>query len=207
MKEHPILFSTPMVQAILEGRKTQTRRIINCKKKIENPKFGFTAFTPKGSVSVRGKHESGEYGESFIKCPFGQVGDVLWVRETSIVNKNACRRFFVADGYHRSKSEETGKYFPHEKMVPSIFMPRMAARIFLKITKIRVERLQDISEADAKAEGAPCLVTDDNCESFWESLDGSFIGGFYKVWEKINGAASWDTNPFVWVIEFKKSTI
>ena len=82
MKERPILFSTPMVQAILTGTKTQTRRLVKFgNKTIQNPEFGFTSFSPDGSISVRGYHmPSGEYGESFIKMPW-QVGDLLWVRE------------------------------------------------------------------------------------------------------------------------------
>jgi hypothetical protein len=148
MKERPILFSAPMVRAILDGRKTQTRRVI--KEKL-----------------MRGE------GAHVNNCQYGKPGDRLWVRETFCYHDYLARYLYKADGV-------TGV-----KWKPSIFMPRIASRIMLEITGIRVERLQDISEEDAIAEGWPK-------SSDW----------YRSLWESINGQGSWVLNPWVWVIEF-----
>lgn len=185
MKEHPILFSTPMVQAILEGRKTQTRRVVKMKKQITDPAFGYTAFTPKNHISVRGIHANGQYGESFFKCPYGQPGDLLYVRETFTP--------YRTDKY-LYKADEI--LLINGAWKPSIHMPKAAARIWLEVEEVKVEWLQDISEEDAKEEGVtPDLATD--------HPKGVYYTAFSDLWTKINGNGSWISNPWVWVIKFK----
>lgn len=186
MKTKPILFSTPMVLAILQGRKTQTRRVIKYSKKIENPKIGFSIFTDVGEFEVRGVHENGQYGSSFFKMPY-QTGDIMWVRETWRDNNG------MPTGYrfeYKATALEDGSPID-EPWKPSIFMPKEACRIFLKVTKVRIERLQDISNSDIVSEGAAdfgCVTKKLN----WQLL-----------WEKINGKDSWNENPYVFVYDFE----
>jgi len=136
MKQTPILFNTQMVQAILEGRKTHTRRLVkDCSAK---------------HLSMRQKKAIGESGRNYI-CPYGQVGDVLWVRETylNFNSKNEKPNYvYKADHPNFHVNFASG-----ERWKPSIHMPKAACRIWLKITNVRVERLKDISEADAIKEG------------------------------------------------------
>lgn len=187
VKERPILFSGPMVQAILSGRKTQTRRVIK----------------GKGTWSVEEADDfsnrkwpgfQDEYGTwTDMECPYGYPTDRLWVRETHYVesagNQDEVGRFVV----YRS----TDKDAPVSKWTPSIHMPRWASRITLEIKAVRVERLQDISEEDAKAEGVK--------ESIVLPGDrGSFVPAFGNLWCEINGVHSWASNPWVWVISFKR---
>ncbi len=204
MKERPILFSGPMVRAILEGRKTQTRRVLK-----EKPPTGM-------DLSILN-------GEGEWICPYGKVGERLWVRENHYLYGEWIRDGKTQTGKDKflflktewmapmfldnppkdicpPKSRRDGWY-----KKPSIHMRQSYSRISLKITDIRVERLQDISEEDAIAEGVygPCR-------------DGGFIGtqgfincstasgAFREIWYSINGKGSWDLNPWVWVIGFKK---
>ena len=167
MKELPILFSGPMVRAIIAGRKTQTRRII------------------KPQPQPNGKRL--ERGVSPWVC-----GDHLWVRETfSIPFKGALQWVYRADGAA-----------PFGKWKPSIFMPRAFSRLTLEIISVRVERLQQISGADAVAEGINCE------EPFKVPYCGEYVATaklrYRHLWESINGAGSWAENPWVWVIGFKK---
>lgn len=172
MKERPILFSAPMVRAILEGCKTQTRRMVKTK-----------AMTT-------------------TICPYGCAGDRLWVKET----------FGIA--YELAK----GKIAPIEDIVyranprdqsspllwkPSIFMRREYSRITLEIVSVRVERLQDISDLDACAEGADGPQPTFQAGDVGESGPESFIAGYRQIWESINGKGSWAKNPWVWRVEFK----
>lgn len=188
MKEKPILFSAPMVRAILEGRKTQTRRIVKNAPLLRN-----------------GSLHGNDYLEFVKQCPFGNVGDQLWVREAWAPHADMPRAaIYRCDAGGDYQDNVT----PNFRWRPSIHMPRWASRITLEITGVRVERLQDISEEDAKAEGA---------EQFWgeperygEQLeyewypDKSYVVGCRDLWQSINGVASWDENPWVWVIEFKR---
>lgn len=194
MKERPIIFSGPMVRAILEGRKTQTRRV------MKTPPDTF-----EDAASV------------LSACPFGKAGDRLWVRETWSV---------YTDGHARGKGDEVILYraddsaywnmHPLEHMEaefnplrdacdfspkwrPSIHMPRWASRITLEIASVRVELLQAISEADAKAEG----TTPDR---YTDHPRGIYYTAFAELWKSINGPDSWSLNPWVWVIEFEKVT-
>lgn len=183
MKFIPILFSTPMVQAILEGRKTHTRRITKIQSLHErvisldgkNEK-GWMAY-PEGAIS-RGK---------FVKCPYGQPGDVLWVRE------KWCRNA-VPTGwpYHYHAGNDTFSQPENETWKPSIHMPKAACRIFLQVNSIRVERLHQINEMDAISEGI-----------VHRSMNDPKIE-FQHLWQLINGEESWNANPWVWVVEFER---
>lgn len=178
MKERPILFKGEMVKAILDGRKTQTRRI--------SKEF------PEGHDGIL-KRVPNQKG-----CRHGEVGDRLWVKETWRPDDYAPEDTI----YQADISEEVlaeGKGIITWK--PSIHMSRKRSRLDLEITGLRVERLQDISEHDAYCEGVQ--LTDDftGCA---EDLNGSYITAYEYLWKQINGEKSWDENPWVWVIEFKR---
>lgn len=183
-----ILFNTEMVRAILDGRKTCTRMIV--KDGIpDDAMWGYTAFTPKGYISCRGVYADG-YGEGFFKLPY-QPEDILYVRETwgHPISLNSNKQYvFRAD-----KIAESG--FKNDSHIwhPSIHMPKEAARIWLKVTDVRVERLQDMTDDDAEAEG---------CFDYT-----STALGFPDVWDSTIKKSDvdrygWDVNPWVWVIEF-----
>ena len=189
-RERPILFSAPMVRALLDGRKTQTRRIIK-RTALEWLEEGFT---PEFVA---------EPGNAAI-CPFGKPGDRLWVREAWSAEWSwrhekprdiipAAPIWYWADGDPAERDWTRPK--------PSIHMPRWASRITLEVTEVRVERLQDISEADATAEGSkePSLVP--IIGACWSERDA-----YAKLWEHINGPGSWDANPWVWAVSFKVIT-
>lgn len=201
MKERPMLFSGPMVRAILEDRKTQTRRIV----------------TNESLISLR---PDGTPGKVQKRCPYGQPGDRLWVKETfriwqdedscfegpiggNLCNPGVRRRMLKRTEYRASSQNAEGIGWR-----PSIFMTRWLSRITLEITGVRVERLHDISEADAIAEGIE-RVPMPSGESCWRDyLDGGIlsraVSSYATLWASINGRASWSSNPFVWVVEFKK---
>jgi hypothetical protein len=165
MKERPILFSGPMVRAILEGRKTQTRRIVK----------------PQPLCIA-----SGEWIMNGSACKYGKPGDRLWVRETWWAPRDDVRGEYKRE-YIKYAATLDGMGQPTWK--PSIHMPRWASRINLEVVSVRVERLQNISEEDARAEG----IWQPNWPLSWRQL-----------WESINGAGSWEANPWVWVVEFKR---
>lgn len=202
MRELPILFQTEMVQAILAGRKTMTRRLLKNDKEVKNALFGYTAFTPDRHISVRGLHKNGEYGESFVKCPYGKAGDVLWVRE-------AFNRFFEGGPenyvYKATWKAQNGDM----KWKPSIHMPKEAARIWLKVVSVKGERAQDISEEDALREGIMQCTKDGNLYKYglelwrWQDWHKTAKEAFKHLWVLINGQESWDANPWVWVIEYE----
>jgi len=190
MKERPILFSTEMVQAVLDGRKTQTRRV------VKNQDM----FMVKdiGSVKLR-PCEIKDHTQIDLKCPYGQVGDKLWVRETwwgkpAIPEKNP-KIIYKADD-------------PQAPLCwrPSIFMPKKYSRITLEITDIRVERVQDITYGDIFREG----VNVKNYKEF-DGADNQFAQcqfaneKFIELWDSINEKRgySWNVNPWVWVVCFK----
>lgn len=188
MKEKPILFSGPMVRAILEGRKTQTRRVVKR--------------NASGRVELRGKQWHIEDPNAIKACPYGQPGERLWVKETHQWCECCGSVDYAADvnrpNQCRSCDHSLGKWRP------SIFMFRRSSRITLEIVAVRVERLQEISEADAIAEGIERSGSD------WESYDKRFDrfmmaeSSYRSLWESINGEGSWAANPWVWVVEFKK---
>ncbi len=204
-KERPILFSGPMVKAILEGRKTQTRRVMN------NRHFNvfWVDETAKGVAPYwryEDSHGSGPFKPEdyqlygFPRCPYGQAGDRLWVRETWAPHPTVRKAerdskiFYRADCRPRTSDES------HCDWRPSIHMPRWASRITLEIVSVRVERLQGISEDDAKAEGVLSLP-----DATLKPVDGSARLQFAALWDSINAGRGfgWNVNPWVWVIEFK----
>jgi hypothetical protein len=202
MKAHPILFSAPMIHALLEGRKTQTRRIIKGKNIF---------ISASGAVMDMADGHIKE-----IKFPYGEQGGYLWVRETWYCDHYKVQRglsfkevpdarellYYRATDCDKNGSCYTG--FSGETMdVPwnsSIHMPRWASRLTLKMTGMKVEQLQDISEADAKAEGVQVRDIFYPDES---RTDYSYCHQFRLLWESINGEGSWDLNPWVWVPEFE----
>jgi hypothetical protein len=194
-KFHPILFSTPMVHAILEGRKTQTRRTKGLEKINITPDLW--RIEKLNSFFAKIDDEAG-FDLKLLKSPYN-VGDVFWVRETFTEWPKGDFQFYASTAL----GEELGKW------KPSIHMPKEACRIFLKIKSIRVERLQDISWIDADSEG---VKNDGFFEGLYNYLDYlqnifhfiSPIRSFMTLWQSINGKESWDTNPFVWVYEFEQ---
>lgn len=201
MKSHPILFSAPMVRALLAGTKTQTRRLV--KPQPESAFEGPVIYHP--TVIRRGMEEPGgpvmgiycPHGEWGTKCPYGQPGDQLWVRETWQAVRPWSVGYVLCEPDHpeaeihfRATAEACVPELPWR---PSIFMPRKASRITLEVTSIRVERLNDISPKDAEAEGVG------------SGLSG--IGACYsygQLWESIHGPGSWSANPLVWVVGFSQ---
>lgn len=221
MSVKPILFNTEMVRAILDGRKSCTRRIV--KGFIpNNAVWGYTAFTPKGCISCRGTFADG-YGEKIFKLPY-QPGDILYVRETwhkytKRVGEGESCHLAEFYGYKASiaNSEDA-----NELWRPSIHMPKEAARIWLKVTDVRVERLQEITEDQTEEEGflftPPCLhLTGENycdidgqCTSKIKYCDMRAGELFGKVlWNSTIKKSDldcygWDADPWVWVIEFER---
>lgn len=213
-KERPILFSTPMVQAILEGRKMQTRRIVKDDRLNPTQPDGqwvrdldYIRFWD-GHAKFCEKHN--HIYEAYVKCPYGQIGDILWVRETWV---NTCDLPCSEDDEepeYSYKADCPSETIPHIVWRPSIFMPKDACRIKLEITDIRVERLGEISEEDAIAEGIEVV----NVLTYDTPLYKNYLpvppsdgfqhspSSFKSLWTKING--SYDPNVWVWVIEFKR---
>lgn len=214
MKERAILFTGAMVRAILNGTKTQTRRVVKGVDPVEDLKFGSADGTRQRRVC------SGAYGP-WVKSPYGQPGDRLWVRETwrphcagpisAAFPLGTCVKFRADDALMKPATwtNEQGAWCEaHEedtKWRPSIFMPRWASRITLEIVTVRVERLQDISEADALAEGVPPIDTqvvqsDGSIKLFRLSSRNLY----QSLWNQIHGPGAWDTNPWVWVVGFRR---
>lgn len=195
MKERGMIFNGEMVRAILDGRKTQTRRPIKWKQ---------TRFTEIGEREDGSKwpwSEDAEHACDFWHpCPFGAVGDRIWVRETW--NKYGGLLTYRAD--HDWIDDMRKETVCTAKWVPSIHMPRWASRILLEITNVRVERLNAISQADAIAEGAPPSHPSIDCVSQEYGFPDFSRSWFGQTWQHIYGEESWDANPWVWVIEFKR---
>lgn len=225
IKERPILFSIQMVLALLERRKTQTRRVVKpqppfgCSYEINGARSHALCFqTEYGTKTAEAVwvNPTAKSTDHRLPCPYGHPGDRIWVKETH----------FSWGKWVRNGRTKTGKpawrfkaLAPNERKVlyvagepialpekikrtdiawhkrPSIFMPRWASRITLELTSVKVERLGDISHKDALAEGVEYDVS---------NLDGSPLARFKKLWESINGKGSWDKNPWVWKIEFKR---
>jgi len=222
MSEKPILFSAPMVRAILDGRKTQTRRIM--KPQPVGPVF--IATDPKTPRYCLPYNETLTMGGLAMRCPYGQPGDRLWVRETwryrDWTDDGEPEIEFLADGGSRlvfghkippewgdrlsdiwAGLSDPSNYAIDQRAAdrrwrPAIHMPRWASRITLEITGIRVEMLQDISEADALAEGIDPKFPQD------EQVANAAMMRYADIWESINGPGSWAANPWVWVVEFRR---
>lgn len=208
MKERGILFSAPMVRALLAGTKTQTRRLMKPQPELVPDEkllgrrpgsWWWPSRTYQSMIDVPGEVTD-------TCCPYGERGDRLWVRETFCLahpdyhnEGDGLGRPVRDDGrwcFYRATDPdvESGDKEGASPWRPSIFMPRWASRITLEVTSVRVERVQDISEADARAEGVEPLQMD----------GGSYIPRYEGLWCQINGAGSWAANPWVWVVEFRR---
>lgn len=204
MKEIPILFSTPMVKAILDGRKSQTRRIV----KLPKGDYPNSWIGGKLENNIALFYNSTNDRSADIKCPYGKPGDILWVRETysvlepeHIISGKRADRFVYKADMKTNEAEETRREYikmgyPYQ-WKSSRFMPREACRIKLLIEDIGVEKLKDISDEDCQAEGLTAPFITDHPKGGW-------YVAYKTLWESINGKGSWDANPFVWVIKFKK---
>jgi len=203
-KERPILYSTPMVQSLLDDIKKMTRRINGLAKVNSNPEDWEYVRFYDGYAKFCENHN--HINELYLKCPYGKVGDILWVRETW----NERSEHAISLGFEKFFYKAGWIGCTEKGWKPSIFMPKDACRIRLEITDIRVERLQDISEEDAKNEGAYRGILRDgpNTEKGQFHLEfnvhGYYKTGFEFIWKVINGKESWNANPWVWVILFKK---
>jgi len=196
MRERPILFGGEMVRAILGGRKTQTRRVIN-----PQPEWQLTAPRVVDGKWLFGSIALG-YTQDVWRCPYGKPGDHLWVRETwaasmmvddwkpsEIVPEDVSWWYKAGEPHHVWEGDAQGKWRP------SIFMPRWASRITLEVTAVRVERVQDTKPIDALKEGIE--VGDD--------YGPEYVARFARLWDEINAKRgyAWDNNPWVWVVEFE----
>ncbi|EAT9205132.1 hypothetical protein FXF31_21545 [Salmonella enterica] len=209
MKERGMIFNAEMVNAILSGRKTQTRRPIKWKQ------TRFTEIAERDDGSLWPWAEDCERGgDIWFACPYGEIGDRIWVRETwQVIHDHIDESSHVEDRtYAPSIPKEKDRYwhtvyaehfgdesredrgFPWR---PAIHMPRWASRILLEITDVRVERLRDLSEEDAKSEGI--IPSAGGVLPGWE-----YRINFRDLWMDIYGTDNWEANPWVWVIEFKR---
>jgi len=209
-----------MVRAILEGRKSMTRRIVKCREeiaclgtaadwnagKLDERMPDWETWGPKSGAQVF----VGKHGNIFsLNCPYGVPGDRLWVREKFDFfpcGMTECEIFYWADGssQKRTPPNDYNPYlYPNERVRPSIHMPRWASRITLEIASVRVERVKEISGPDCIAEGVNKLTRIDD----GPPLDGNpwreQKAAFRALWESIHGPGSWELNPWVWVIEFR----
>ncbi len=203
-RERPILFSGPMVRAILDGRKTVTRRVMAPQPTWINEAAGSYVSRASGRFYAPRDEWLHWRGERVTpndpRCPFGQPGDRLWVRETfNRTNPGGADGVFYyrADGQFPA-AIGGGGFHGTEAWKPSIHMPRWASRILLEITAVRVERLNDISCEQARAEGYPA---DREAETGGSDMDAWLW--FRSQWDAIAGQGSYNENPWVWVVEFK----
>jgi hypothetical protein len=240
MTDRPILFSAPMVRALLAGTKTQTRRIVKwgsvhmkgCSPEVCGAD-GYDTVTDRAITRVAWTPKT----LAMLVCPYGQAGDRLWVRETfrspskhivAYAADGTCGAW-MGDGdggrmFHRhgqviidpSDGGQFGVKKYGSRWVPSIHMPRWASRITLEITGVRVERLQEISAADAIADGidiAPhhpgmyeAVLADNGKGSRIVCAVDDPTEAYCALWNMINGSGAWAANPWVWVVEFKRVT-
>jgi len=219
MKERPILFSAPMVRAILEGRKTMTRRVVKPQPHagVDAVKWqdviitGCNTQDQSGFAMMRG----GVIDSEAIRCPYGTPGDRLWVRETFWHREVFHADYLMDYRYCATEPTPPGSVDPNDydtlegywRKMPSIHMPRWASRITLEVTGVRVERLHDITEEDAKKEGAQFHAPDfktDFIKEAWERLTARTK--FCSLWDSLNEKRGygWCVNPWVWVVEFRR---
>lgn len=201
MKERPILFSGPMVRALLAGTKTQTRRIV---KPAPGPEFwdhaGYELVICDDGLMRFAWKEDGKVSpySPEVRCPYGHRGDRLWVKETVSESEPGTYlggRLQPSVWYRADNNRPT---WADRKWTPSIHCARRLSRITLEITGVRVERLWSITEADAKAEGCTTRTYRDGRGQETAAI------AYRSLWIDINGSASWDANPWVWVVEFKR---
>jgi hypothetical protein len=204
VNEKPIIFSAPMVRAILDGRKTQTRRLIK-PQPLE--------------VLDAGSNTLGEFinqdGKN-IRCPYGlsanygntdeeRRGDRLWVRENwqAWAEFDKTRADDIPDEMRKNINYPANGNSWYARTRPSIHMPRWASRITLEVTSVRVQQLQKITPKEAIAEGLECCSDGYRCLPML-SWNPNPVRAFHDLWGQIHGYASWDSNPWVWVIEFRR---
>jgi len=237
VKERPILFSAPMVRAILEGRKTVTRRALNAQS-LKNIGYG-VQLGECHELPSEGPLHPNSIGYYTDFCPHGQPGDRLWVRETwGVISHDfddqgnmidwtpdrpatpirempfgrgyySGHAIYRADGEAVWAGDDDGGGDDRSAWKPSIHMPRIASRILLEITEVRVERLQDISEEQAKAEGVRLYTDHAELGDWWhvegiETYSADPRKSFELLWSSVGG--DWQANPWVWVVEFKRVT-
>lgn len=227
MKEHPIIFQDAMVRALLVGTRTQTRRAIKPQPGPCEHKPWPGEYEPKWVIDADGLHcatcgngHRMDYrsasGVSGIRCPYGAPGDRLWVREAhwwfkdehDLVTGYFPPKLTAEDVVYRADGDDGRKVWR-----PSIHMPRWASRILLEVTEVRVQRLWEISEDDAIAEGVEAIpYTGPNAGPNRYSVGDSSVGwanfptareAYAHLWDQINGAGSWDANPWVWAVAFQ----
>lgn len=194
MKERPILMTPANAQKCHDGTKTQTRRIV---KGLHSVDF-YPQITKPGIATFLNRELANPYDDAHdVTCHYGVPGDRLWVREPFATTSDDGK--WIYKGWSMFDGMKTFDW----KWTPSIHMPRLACRTVLEITEIRVQRLQEISENDAKAEGCmvPTVMHADSDQSAY-----SYVENFKLLWGSINGAGSWAENPWVWAITFKKVT-
>jgi len=233
MKERPILFSSPMVRAILSGQKTQTRRTIRCACNsmhhgkllgdwsLSVPPRQWDGKEELWNFRSRKRLQPSDWIESYqtdvddhamapVRCPYGQPGDRLWVREPFCLAHPESNRiddgrptradgrwcFYLATEPDIEASEDDAR----SPWKPSIHMPRWASRITLEVLSVRVERLQDISEEDARAEGVCAIDLPGALDDVPLAMPRD---RFAVLWSKISGPESWEANPWVWVVTFR----
>lgn len=199
----PILFNTDMVRAILDRRKTNTRRAV--KGFIPDDSiWGYTAFTPKGYISCRGTFADG-YGEKFFRLPC-RKGDILYVRETWSYDVGGIYIYKASYAENFTGNKDVDSIGNKIKWRPSIHMPKQAARIGLKVTDVRVERLQCMNTGDFLAEG---VVIRPEAHNDPENVIGQARAAFVQIWDSMVKKSEinqygWEADPWVWVIEFER---
>jgi hypothetical protein len=210
--ERPILFSGPMVRALLAGRKTQTRRVVKGlpERSLDyDRQWHANVLRPSRPLPKWSWWDGPPHGQSIYHtatCPYGQPGDRLWVRET--LRRAPDLWTYAADGAEVGWPARRDLALKERDVVVSIHMPRAACRLTLEITDVRIERLHDISEDDAEAEGVrePSIgpihmVSPEACgEVDRETAPALFL--WEMLWRSINGADSWEANPWVWALSF-----
>lgn len=214
MTERGMIFNGEMVRAILDGRKTQTRRIMNVQP--DTPEFGVRRIIESSIAKEIGMYFWSQEDARGIKarskqfsCPYGTAGDHIWVRETwAEAGAGAPELKLYRANYpdHVPSHYESVPPASDIRWTPSIHMPRNASRILLEITGVRVEKLKSISEGEAQSEGVAQLR-----QGFWKHYQPGWTqhqlsarGAFATLWDSIYGFGEWDRNPWVWVIEFKR---
>jgi hypothetical protein len=205
MKERGILFSAPMVRALLAGTKTQKRRIVKL------PRGGEVDGFAPDDFAVCWSRQHQPTGDEMLRSPYGVPGDRLWVRETwthdadSLEAARADHEDAMGPGaaiyYRATMSADEAGTFPRWRS--PISMPRWASRITLEVTDVRVERVHDISEADILAEGCAVNRVAEFTGTPWSDMP-TLHSAWERAWTHINGADSWAANPWVWVVEFKR---
>lgn len=214
MTERPILFSAEMVRAILKGDKTQTRRVMKVQPYADSivtvKHYHPTVIDRHGDMQPGPEifgalWGNGEYG---LRCPYGAPGDLLWVREGFAVqpllwadNRGPQPIHYTADQIIGFAGKPDTRQIEDYRSKPSIHMPRWASRITLEVKSVRVERLQDISEDDARAEGCP--YPPEWANRFMDR-DETARTWFKSLWNRISGPGAWGDNPWVWVISFER---